>query len=1037
MNQLPSILQPAVRKRPRYSVRPFYTTLLVFTGLVVLSWALRSIPIGGSPKPAAKNLFLAKRGDEPECRLVREVEDKCAYVQTNCPDHQDGLFSYLQLYYCALSDAKPIAFTLLILWLSLLFSTIGIAASDFLCIDLSTLASILGLSESLTGVTFLAFGNGSPDVFSTFAAMRSNSGSLAIGELIGAASFITTVVAGSMALVRPFRVARRSFVRDVGYFIVAVSFSMFLLADGRLHVWESAAMVGLYAFYVVLVVSWHWYLVRRRRKYERDLAARTHFHIPDNQELDVEEPEEDDDPGVASESRSLLRGASTDDFDLLERAGVPTWKDEEDEDDDTRNRYLAEISDNMHVYRPQNRSRRNTMNPIRPSLVGALEFQSVLHSLQKSRNTNRDPRIDIASYSDDGDDSQPFDTRSIASHPRASRPSAPNDRLSPSSGNGSSRIRAVSANDAYGLQLDTSLLGHQEDQGPRLTVRRPSNETSQGTPLEPPRVPRIDTNAALTASPSSSALPSPTTSSVDTPAPHTPDLLAPPNPFHSPNYQTTATHGRSPVSVSPRGAGSSSQPSIMPESPSAPFPAFVDVSGSPSSRPPSSRLPNPIVSPSQQLLVHDGLGIIGDDSPSYQNHITQWWPYSIIFSPTQIACTLFPTLAGWKSKSITGQFLGIVAAPSVFLLTITVPVIEPEGPESSEELNSIPEVIIDQPDGDNDHGPRVRLPADSPTLSPMVHDLHDSISHLSDSHSHHKSNIQDHGGRPRWDSELPAAPPPAPAPSVPTRDWNRWLVITQLFTGPFFFVLVAWSTLDEDLNPRNLLLPSLISLLFSFTFLSLLLISTRRRPWHRRRMTDQSIFGSQELSESPAHSLPYSWRPFLSLLGFLVAISWIATIATEVVSLLKTIGVILDISDSLLGLTVFAIGNSLGDLVANVTVARLGYPVMALSACFGGPMLNILLGIGLGGLYMTLNSGNVKRHDEILGLRASTPQQVPYEIAISKVLVISGTTLLLVLVGLLIVVPMNNWRMDRRIGWGLVAVWCVSTLGNVIAELAS
>lgn len=47
-----------------------------------------------------------------------------------------------------------------------------------------------------TGVTFLALGNGSPDLFSTFSAMHSNLGSLALGELIGAASFIVSVVAG-------------------------------------------------------------------------------------------------------------------------------------------------------------------------------------------------------------------------------------------------------------------------------------------------------------------------------------------------------------------------------------------------------------------------------------------------------------------------------------------------------------------------------------------------------------------------------------------------------------------------------------------------------------------------------------------------------------------------------------------------------------------------------------------------------------------------------------------------------------------------
>jgi sodium/potassium/calcium exchanger 6 len=173
------------------------------------------------------------------------------------------------------------------------------------------------------------------------------------------------------------------------------------------------------------------------------------------------------------------------------------------------------------------------------------------------------------------------------------------------------------------------------------------------------------------------------------------------------------------------------------------------------------------------------------------------------------------------------------------------------------------------------------------------------------------------------------------------------------------------------------------------------------------------------------------------MLGFLVAISWIATIATEVVSLLKTIGVILDISDSLLGLTVFAVGNSLGDLVADITVARLGYPVMALSACFGGPMLNILLGIGLGGLYMTLNRGTPSRRDEIFagGSGGGISAVATYHIEISKVLVISGATLLVVLVGLLIVVPLNGWRMDKRIGWGLIVVWCISTIGNVIAEL--
>lgn len=956
--------------------------------------------------------------------MVRNVKNQCAYVRANCPDHEDGLISYLQFYYCALSDAKPVAFIILILWLSLLFSTIGIAASDFLCIDLSTLASILGLSESLTGVTFLAFGNGSPDVFSTFAAMRSNSGSLAIGELIGAATFITSVVAGSMALVRPFKVARRSFVRDVGYFIVAVAFSMLLLADGKLHTWESATMVCLYAFYVVMVVTWHWYLVRRRRKNERNLAARAHFHIPENQELEIDEVAEDDDPGVASESRSLLRGASSEDFDLLERAeAVPLWKEEEEEDDETRNRYLAEIRDNMHVYRPR-RSRRNTMNPIRPSLVGALEFQSVLHSLQKSRNIHYNPTISLNSYRDDNESD--IDTRSVASHPRVSRPSGSNDRLSPSSAGASSRARAVSANDAEGLKFDSSVLEPRANQGPLLTVSRPSFEDTPGQAnMQSRQLPRIDTGTTLTASPSSSAIPSRSMSPIGT-GPSTPDRLAPSDAFNSPNYHDAGVYEHSPMSVSPRGTTTRRHSGLALESPSVPFPSYTDLP----SRPPSIRLPNP-ASPLEPLQVQDGHDDIVHVGSPFHKYSRNWWPDSI--PPLQqIGCILFPTLAGWKSKNVWERLLGLIAAPSVLLLTITVPVVEPQTSESVEP-DPIPSVIIQDVGDEDNPTPRVRLPADSPAIVAQGYNRARSVSTVRPTHPHRKSSYE-HTSRPRWDSELPAVPV-AMSPSadpVPTKDWNRWLVSIQLFTGPFFAVLITWTTMDEDRQPRNLILPSLVSLLFSSVCLTALIISTRRQR-HHQYSADVSLPLLHD-SQPHHHTIPSQWRPFLSLLGFLVAISWIATIATEVVALLKTIGVILNISDSLLGLTIFAVGNSLGDLVADITVARLGYPVMALSACFGGPMLNILLGIGLGGLYMTLNNGN-RKHDE--AVQDVGAVQAPYEIVISKVLVISGATLLIILVGLLIVVPMNNWRMDRKIGWGLIAVWCVSTLGNVIAEVVS
>ncbi|KAL6233880.1 hypothetical protein BDW75DRAFT_213795 [Aspergillus navahoensis] len=981
----------SARRRRRHSVRSFYWSFAIFTVLATLSWVL-----GQWSSPLAihviTNPSLTKRENELECRLVRNVKDQCAFVRSNCLDEEDGFFSYLQLYYCTLADAKPLAFIIIVLWLSLLFSTIGIAASDFLCIDLSTLASLLGLSESLTGVTFLAFGNGSPDVFSTFAAMRSNSGSLAIGELIGAAGFITSVVAGSMALVRPFKVARRSFVRDVGYFVIAISFSMVLLADGRLHAWESATMVALYFFYVVLVVTWHWYIVRRRQVQERNMAARSHFHIPDNQELDIEEVE-DDDPGVASESTSLLRGATTEDFNALESAEAPAWTDL-DEDDETRNRHLAEIRSNMRVSRPS-APRRNTFNPIRPSLVGALEFQSVLSSLKRSRSHNRSHSIGLERYSDNpervqGDRSQ-LDNISIASHPQSSLTRATNFL---SSGQGTNRARAVSANDAVGLKLDTNLFAADIAPQPQLTVSRPSIEDESYTEVS--HILESQNDREFTKSPTSSAFSSRSASPGPRPGSgvNNSTLLAPPDVFHSLNYSEAASDSRSTPQVSPKGTryvtegqGNNSTGA------SSPFPPFQDVPGPPSSSAPSIRLPASF-NPTEPLQFQEDMF----DRGSRHTSPVSWWPRSRSLLRLVVS-TLFPTLDGWKAKTIWERFLGIIAAPSVFLLTITLPVVDPAPPEVTS--NAVPVIVTSAEDDMNSVTPIVPLPDDSPTLQAHISE---SVAERTVAGQDNKFQLE--RARPRYDSELPAVQDSVPA----TREWYPWLIYIQLFAGPQFVALVSWSAIDPDLTAHTFLFLALCALIFTLVCLGALLVSQRRSP-------------------SSLRHPPTSWRPVLAFLGFIIAICWIATIATEVVSLLKTLGVILNISDSLLGLTIFAVGNSLGDLVANITVARLGYPVMALSACFGGPMLNILLGIGLGGLYMTLHSKKAQT--------SGGAADITYDITVSKVLVISGATLLTTLVGLLIVVPLNKWRLDRKIGCGLIILWCVSTLINVIAEIVS
>ncbi|EXJ79124.1 hypothetical protein A1O3_08625 [Capronia epimyces CBS 606.96] len=997
---------PSLRRPRQHHGRTFYATALIVT-----LFACYSLLRGLGPETAHHAESIAARSLKPhdlECRLVHRSSDKCAFVKNNCPDEEAGLISYLQFYYCSLPHAQPLAFIILVLWVSLLFSTIGMVASDFLCINLSTIATILGMSESLTGVTFLAFGNGSPDVFSTFAAMSSNSGSLAVGELVGAAGFISAVVAGSMALVAPFQVAKKSFVRDVGFFAVAASFSLVFLADGSLRLWECATMIGYYVFYVVFVVAWHWWLTRRRRIRLAETTARLGHHIPDAQELEIPHIEEDEEARPASERTGLLRSSSGESVSTLRTPGTPTWRVEDlDDDDEARDRHLAELQSKMRVGRAPRGERRNTMTPIRPSLIGALEFRSLMTSLEKKSTTTRP--IGLRRYS--SEDTTHLSPGPVSAPPHASQPElvrhSSHDLLGIEEephGPGV-RGRAVSANDATGLRLDTDFLSDiasERGAGSLLisdassltapeTHSRPSAEILR-TLNEPSTQERNAASPKLVLSPTSSQ------HRLDAQA-QLPDsirsanLLAPPaTSFRRPNYNEERHGEDSSPLYSPRAGPTLQIPILRTPHPDhqqrrlqqEDFPPYSD---SPmSSRSASMHLPEPSMSPESAHRF----GLLLDEDEEPRRHFS-WWPYKHLPAPQDIIATLFPTLRGWREKSITDRILGVVTAPSVFLLTITLPVVEPKQ-DQPEDLD--PDLLAPGGGYHSRTHSHVGLPSDPADLAPKA-TLPEVIG---TSHPHGTSLTR----------TLSDYPPKTATAGVPAgqKEWNRWLVFVQVFTAPLFVVAIVWANMDEGHTIKLYIRVVLGSLVFSLISLSVL------------------------LSLTTANREP-KYRPLLCFLGFAVAIAWISTIANEVVGVLKAFGVILGISDAILGLTIFAVGNSLGDLVADITVAKLGYPVMALSACFGGPMLNILLGIGIGGMYMMIHKAS---HTHAKHPHRPIEYQ-PYQIEVSTTLMISGITLLVTLVGLLIVVPLNGWRMDRRIGLGLIGLWTLSTIGNVVVEV--
>ncbi|KAL2124589.1 hypothetical protein VTJ04DRAFT_954 [Mycothermus thermophilus] len=958
------------RRKRSFSTQPAATSLLLIA--LVCAIAVWNSVTGAGPLALHQPSSLLPRSPDTlhitsknvDCLQVHHADDQCAFVLANCADQESGLLHYLSFYYCRLGNARFAALSILAFWLALLFTTIGIAASDFFSINLSTIASVLGMSENLAGVTLLAFGNGSPDVFSTFAAMGSNSGSMAVGELVGAAGFITAVVAGSMALVREFKVSRRTFVRDILFFIVAISFTMGFLADGELHLWECLAMIGFYVFYVFVVVSWHWLSVRQKRRRELDRAARSHVYVTPGASADELEPyrdEPEDEEEAAPVGRRAAAGAESGDISALERGprievdGVPSLQDEEEEEE-RQNQVVTEMASSMRVNRPRwSRSNTTTITPIRPSLLGALEFRSVLSSLQKERNVQLGPlHTRSRSIQHFGDGGQENFQESFRGRGRTS--TMPEDLLA----------------------------------GP------PQRPLSRGDTSHPHSHPSSAAHSR--------------TSSVT----HTIDgLLAPPSPV-PPLVEVDEAEGVGLPSSSRQGqqqplrlqipsssgrASEHSSPALSPYHGLSESPALLTPLQD--QQPPSSFQPP---AASHPLLP----SLRGIDDQESQPRPVRWWPYGILPPPHVLFGTLFPTLQGWNEKTLWDKVFSVFSVPSIFLLAVTLPVVESEK-KPDDEVDGVVNTVSDAPTVTvQNGGVDVEGEGEESEWQAYRRRAHSisSGSALSRSPSYRSMD------------QLPPPALPAPKPFNLVADvtassdtevagWNRWLVGVQLFTGPLFLAFVLWANLlQESPNPSRALVKSvLVALLVSLGLLAVLFLATT--PDKKPR----------------SHKL-------LSVLGFVMGITWISTIAGEVVGVLKALGIILNISEAILGLTIFAVGNSLGDLVSDVTIARLGYPVMALAACFGGPMLNILLGIGIGGAWMCLAAAD-RRQIKHPGL----PRKYkPYRIRIGGTLIISAATVLVTLVTLLVAVPANRWIMSRRIGFVLIGIWSVGTLVNLIVE---
>ncbi|KAJ3172006.1 hypothetical protein HDU88_006818 [Geranomyces variabilis] len=224
--------------------------------LLLLSLAAARYYTDNSPDNGVGLHARASEQAEEACENIGSIprEQQCAFAQANCSSLAGLGGNYFTIYYCTFGNARAVGIVLLVCVMLYSFLMLATAAGDYLCPNLSNISQWLHLSQSVAGVTLAALGNGAPDIISTFSAMTADTAGLAIGELLGAAMFVTFVVVGAIAMVSPFKLPRRPFIRDIVAFIGALILVLIICSDKKITQTEGWLLVAYYLAYVSVVV---------------------------------------------------------------------------------------------------------------------------------------------------------------------------------------------------------------------------------------------------------------------------------------------------------------------------------------------------------------------------------------------------------------------------------------------------------------------------------------------------------------------------------------------------------------------------------------------------------------------------------------------------------------------------------------------------------------------------------------------------------------------------------------------------------------
>ena len=124
---------------------------------------------------------------------------------------------------------------------------------DFVVNGASTIASSLGFSQNLIGLTIVALGTSLPELVTSIVAAKKDEVDMALGNVIGSNIFNILLVLGVAGAISPVTFISENIIDIIILIIMSVVVWVFAWSKKKLVRWHGAAMLVSYAIYLVYI----------------------------------------------------------------------------------------------------------------------------------------------------------------------------------------------------------------------------------------------------------------------------------------------------------------------------------------------------------------------------------------------------------------------------------------------------------------------------------------------------------------------------------------------------------------------------------------------------------------------------------------------------------------------------------------------------------------------------------------------------------------------------------------------------------------